>query len=164
MFLVGRSHRELLIGGPATTTRRRDWRSLPRPGQILVSPDTARLLPRSCRGARSGAGILLAAVPCPVRVVAAGRAADADGRGDRRAACRTRSARICSEGIAAPEHRTATVAFLQFGGLDEVIADEGPSTRRRPLDEVVRLVQDAAERYEVGFLDSDIASDGARSG
>ena len=65
-------------------------------------------------------------------------------------------------GSAAPEHRTAAIAFLHFGGLDEVIAREGLAGAGSRLDEVVRLVQDAVERYDVCFLDSDIASDGMK--
>ena len=65
-------------------------------------------------------------------------------------------------GSTAPEHRTAAVAFLHFGGLDEAIAREGAAGAGRRLDEVVRLVQDAVERYDVCFLDSDIASDGRK--
>ena len=34
-------------------------------------------------------------------------------------------------GAAAPEHRTATIAFLQFGGLDQVLAREGARSPRR---------------------------------
>ena len=65
-------------------------------------------------------------------------------------------------GSAAPEHRTAAIAFLHFGGLDEVIAREGLAGAGSRLDEVVRLVQDAVERYDVCFLDSDIAADGMK--
>jgi len=65
-------------------------------------------------------------------------------------------------GSTAPEHRTAAVAFLHFGGLDEAIAREGTAGAGSRLDEVVRLVQDAVERYDVCFLDSDIASDGLK--
>ncbi len=65
-------------------------------------------------------------------------------------------------GANAPEHRTATIAFLQFGGLDELIAQEGRESAARRLDELVRSIQDACERYEVCFLDSDIAGDGGK--
>jgi class 3 adenylate cyclase/tetratricopeptide (TPR) repeat protein len=65
-------------------------------------------------------------------------------------------------GSAVPEHRTATIAFLQFGGLDEVMVRDGAASAARRLDELVRLVQDAVERYDVCFLDSDIAADGGK--
>ncbi len=65
-------------------------------------------------------------------------------------------------GLATAEHRTATVAFLQYCGLDEVIAHDGAQDAARRLDELVRLVQDAVARYDVCFLDSDIAADGGK--
>ena len=43
-----------------------------------------------------------------------------------------------------------------------MVAREGPAGAGNRLDEVVRLVQDAVERYDVCFLDSDIASDGLK--
>ena len=65
-------------------------------------------------------------------------------------------------GHAAPEHRTATIAFLQFGELDRLLVEEGTEPAVQRLDQLVRLVQDAAERYEVCFLDSDISSNGGK--
>ena len=49
-----------------------------------------------------------------------------------------------------------------FGGLDELVAREGAAAAAQRLDELVRLVQEAADRYEVCFLDTDIASDGGK--
>jgi class 3 adenylate cyclase len=62
MFLVGGSHRELLVGGPATGTVVA-MESAAAAGQILVSADTAGLLAPNCLGARRGAGVLLARAP-----------------------------------------------------------------------------------------------------
>ena len=64
MFVVGRSHREFLIGGEPTTTIV-GLEAAASSGQILVSPETARLLPRSSVGARTGPGFLLARSPAP---------------------------------------------------------------------------------------------------
>ena len=63
MFLVGGSHRELIIGGEATTVV--GLEAAASAGQILVSPETARLLPRSSVGARTGPGFLLGRAPAP---------------------------------------------------------------------------------------------------
>jgi AAA ATPase domain len=43
-----------------------------------------------------------------------------------------------------------------------VVVREGADSAARRLDELVRLVQEGVERYEVCFLDSDIASDGGK--
>ncbi len=48
-FLVGSSHREYLICGPAASTVV-EMEAAAQTGQILVSPETARLLPARCTG------------------------------------------------------------------------------------------------------------------
>src|SRR5436305_11985474 len=56
MFLVGGSHRELLIGGRATSTVV-GMEDLASARQILVSRDTAARLPRRCLGVPVGDGL-----------------------------------------------------------------------------------------------------------
>ncbi len=160
MFVVGGSHRELLIGG-AAATKVVALEACASSGQILISPETARALPRSCLGAKTGPGVALsrspegceweppAGLPTPAREVIESFLP---------VAVRAHLLR----GSTAPEHRTAAISFLHFGGLDEVIAREGPEGTGRRLDELVKLVQDAVERYEVCFLDTDIANDGIK--
>jgi class 3 adenylate cyclase/tetratricopeptide (TPR) repeat protein len=160
MFLVGGSHRELLVGGRAATTVVA-MEGLASAGQVLVSPDSAALLPHGCLGAEVGSGVLLARSPAP-------RDWGADDgmptvAGEVLAA--TLSTAVRSHvlgGHAAPEHRTASIAFLQFRELDEVIEQEGIPAAARRLDQLVRIVQEACDRYEVCFLDSDISSDGGK--
>ena len=160
MFLVGGSHRELLIGGSATTTVV-EMEALASAGQILVSPETAGLLPRGCVGGAVGSGVLLARAPtAPDWTPMADSVKAAD---DAIANCLPTIVRAhLLGGHTAPEHRTASIAFLQFRGLDELIAGEGAERAALALDELVRMVQDAAERYEVCFLDSDISANGGK--
>ncbi len=160
MFLVGGSHRELLIGGDGTTTVV-EMESLASAGQILVSLQVAALLPGSCLGAEVGSGRLLARSPtdsdwtAPEEPVAPSDEAIA--------ACLPEIVRPhLLEGHAVPEHRTASIAFLQFTGLDRIVADLGAGATASRLDELVRQVQDACQRYEVCFLDSDLAADGVK--
>ncbi len=159
MFLVGGSHRELMVGGPAASTVVA-MEGLASAGQILVSPETAALLPRGCLGGAVEEGSLLARAP------SAGAWTPPNGQimpsDELIAECLPNIVRShLLGGHAAPEHRTATVAFLQFGELDELI-ERGPESAAQALDEVVRLVQDAAGRYEVCFLDSDISSNAVK--
>ena len=160
MFLVGGSHRELLIGGSATT-RVVEMEGLASAGQILVSPETAELLPHGCLGGAVGSGVLLARAPtAPEWTPLADSVKAAD---DAIANCLPTIVRAhLLGGHTAPEHRTASIAFLQFRGLDELIAGEGAEHAGLALDELVRVVQDAAERYEVCFLDSDISANGGK--
>ncbi|MGZ4331303.1 MAG: adenylate/guanylate cyclase domain-containing protein, partial [Solirubrobacteraceae bacterium] len=160
MFVVGDSHRELFIGGSAATTVV-EMESAASPGQIVVSPQTAGHLPRSCVGANVGSGFLLSRSP-PAREWSSppGLVTPTDEviAAFLPAAVRTQ----LLEGSIAPEHRMAAVAFVRFGGLDELVAQQGAVTAARRLDELVQLVQEAADRYEVCFLDTDIASDGGK--
>lgn len=160
MFLVGGSHRELLIGGSGTSTVV-EMESLAAAGQILLSAATASRLPRGCVGEALGTGMLLARAPAtsdwvvsdepvlpPVEAIAA---------------CLPEVVRPhLLGGHAAPEHRTASIAFLQFTGLDGLIERDGADAAADRLDELVCAVQDACDRYEVCFLDSDISADGAK--
>ena len=160
MFIVGGSHRELLIGGPAASTVVR-MEQCAQAGQILVSEDTARRLGPTCRGSSLGPGVLLARAPAPREWVPAAALPLPPQEviaGLLPAAVRSH----LLSGPTAPEHRTATIAFLQFGGLDRVLERDGAESAARRLDELVRLVQEASERYEVSFLDSDIAFDGGK--
>ena len=61
-----------------------------------------------------------------------------------------------------PEHRAATIAFLRFSGVDELMAAEGPDAVADALDEVITAVQDAAAADEVTFLATDIDEDGGK--
>jgi class 3 adenylate cyclase/tetratricopeptide (TPR) repeat protein len=160
MFVVGGSHREFVIGGGGTT-KIVALEAAASAGQILLSPETARKLPRSCVGAQTGPGFLLARSPAarewqpPI-----GLPSPSEDVVERFLPVAVRA--HLRSGSTAPEHRTAAVAFLHFGGLDEAIAREGTAGAGSRLDEVVRLVQDAVERYDVCFLDSDITSDGLK--
>jgi class 3 adenylate cyclase/tetratricopeptide (TPR) repeat protein len=160
MFLVGGSHREFLIGGRGATTVVA-MEGLASAGQILVSADTACMLPPGCLGAEVGTGILLARAPAPRDWTPSnGFALPSDDM-----MARTLSTMVRAHVLAAhapPEHRTASIAFLQFRGLDDMIEQQGPAVTGERLDRLVRIVQDACDRYEVCFLDSDISSDGGK--
>ena len=160
MFVVGGSHRELLIGGPAASTLV-SLEAAACSGQILISPDTAQALPRASVGQRVGPGRLLARAPAACEwATSAGLPAPP---GEVIASFLPPAVRAhLLSGSAVPEHRTATIAFLQFGGLDELLLQHGAESTAGRLDELVRLVQEAVERYDVCFLDSDIAADGGK--
>ncbi|MGZ4248550.1 MAG: adenylate/guanylate cyclase domain-containing protein [Solirubrobacteraceae bacterium] len=160
MFLVGASHRELLVGG-AGASAVAEMEGLASAGQILLSPDTAGLLARECLGAQIGRGTLLARPP----VAAPWAAPDeiVEPPDEAIAECLPLIVREhLLGGHAAPEHRTASVAFIQFKGLDELLDRGGTEAAARALDELVSAVQEACERYEVCFLDSDISGDGGK--
>jgi class 3 adenylate cyclase len=159
-FLVGGSHREYLIAGPAVSSVV-EMEAAASAGQILVSTATARLLPERWTGVACGPGVLLARVPeQPSWTPGDAHELPPD---DDVAACLSTAVRAHLRGApAAAEHRTATVAFLQYGSLDRMIATSGPAAAADALDELVRAAQEAADRYEICFLNSDIAADGGK--
>lgn len=160
LFLVGGSHREFLIAGPSATTVVA-MEALASTGQILLSGQTAELLPRRCLGAARGPGVLLARAP----KLASWRP-DGDTRKPpievvERCISTVLRAHVRSAAVA-PEHRMTTVSFLQFGLLDELIDKEGVDAAAQALDELVRVAQEGCDRYQVCFLGSDIAAGGGK--
>jgi class 3 adenylate cyclase/tetratricopeptide (TPR) repeat protein len=159
MFLVGDSHREHLIGGEATTIAL-TMEKRASAGQILVSAATAAALPNGWLGSACGSGTLLGRVPAMPALTPAVLA-----RPPQEAVLNCLSneirAQVTSTGVS-PEHRTATIAFIECGKLDAFIADHGPQAAADGLDTLVRAAQRAADRYRVCFLASDVAPDGAR--
>jgi class 3 adenylate cyclase/tetratricopeptide (TPR) repeat protein len=159
-FLVGDSHREYLIAGPAAS-RVVAIEGAASTGQVLLSPETAAILPRGCLGKAVGPGVLLRRVPSVPATVPDELATHPSD--DAVALCLPVGVRAhVSAGPATPEHRNATVAFVQFGGLDELIERSGPRAAADAVDEVVRAVQEAADLFQVCLLGSDIGADGGK--
>ena len=95
MFVVGRSHREFLIGGEPTTTIV-GLEAAASSGQILVSPETARSAASQFRGRAHRTRLPARPVPSAVRMGAAGRAAQSDRGGDRELPPGRGPSRICA--------------------------------------------------------------------
>jgi class 3 adenylate cyclase/tetratricopeptide (TPR) repeat protein len=158
-FLVGDSHRELLIAGPAAT-RTVEMEATSEAGEILVSAETASVLAADTLAEAKGEGRLLRAAPeirgsvaplPPVEGIPLEIAVPAPLR-----------AQLLEIGPLEGEHRHASIAFVRFSGTDEIIATEGPEAAADALDALVRAVQAAAEEHRVTFLESDIDRDGGR--
>src|SRR3954451_8611935 len=62
LFLVGESHRELLLAGPAPTTVVA-MEKVAEAGEVLLSRATASRLPGRCHGPAKGPGVLLSSTP-----------------------------------------------------------------------------------------------------
>ena len=158
-FLVGESHRELLVSGPAAT-RTVEMEAASEAGEIVVSPETAAYLAPELLGEAKGPGILLTGrpdvrgrfVPLPAvdaEVVAASVPVPL-------------RAQLQEVGPLEGEHRNAAVAFLRFSGIDDTIRSEGADAAADALDVLVRAIQAAAEEHKVTFLESDVDRDGGR--
>ena len=159
-FLVGESHRELIVTGPAAT-RTVDMESTATAGEILVSPDTAAALPPKTLGQPKGEGILLRSGPSGISFAkdqVEVPVASIDVAGCIPLALRE----YLLSGFSEPEHRTATVAFVHFDGVDEMTHERGPGVVADGLHELVSVVQRQAQENGVTFLGTDIDHDGGK--
>jgi len=156
-FLVGGTHRELIVAGPAATATL-ELEDLASAGEVLVSAGTAAALPPAALGGgRSGARLLA-------------RSADLGSSGEWSAEVEAHAAlehlvppalrAPLASGAVEPEHRHATAAFVKFKGTDQLVAD--PRVAGERLAELGRIVDDAAETYGVTWLESDIDRDGGK--
>ncbi len=160
LFCVGNTHRELIVTGPAgtmTTMMEHEADA----GEILVSSATRDMLPRGAVSGPKGAGWLLR---WRKPVVAPGTFDGRSGIGDERmdqwlpTALRSYLAASAPE----PEHRVATVGFVRYCGLDQVLEDEGPASVADGLHALMSVIQAAADAEGVTFLATDINEDGGK--
>jgi class 3 adenylate cyclase/predicted ATPase len=158
-FLVGGSHRELLLAGPAVTETVA-MEAGADAGEILLSQAAAVALPKNASGAEKAGGRLLRR---NVPVSTARLEPLPDVAGLPLELCVPVAIRDYLGGDPVePEHRQATVAFVQFAGSDKLLAEDGAPALAEALDELVRAVQTAAEEHRVSFLETDIDVDGGR--
>ena len=159
-FLVGDSHRELVVTGPAAS-QTVTMESTATAGEILVSRDTAAVLPAETIGRSKGEGLLLKRGPSTL----------AFDRDDNEVPLSSIDVRLhiptglrdhLLSGFAEPEHRTATVAFVHFDGVDDRVMSRGADVLAAELHELVSCVQAAAETNGVTFLGTDIDHDGGK--
>jgi class 3 adenylate cyclase/tetratricopeptide (TPR) repeat protein len=157
-FLVGDSHRELIVTGPEAS-QTVAMESAADAGEILLSPATAAGLDGRLLGATKGGGYLLKKAP-PV-----GRTEPIPAVGALQdlmvfvplAICRRLAANL-DEG----EHRQVTIGFVHFGGTDALLASAGPVELLRRLDDLICAIQTVASEHAICFLGTDIDSDGGK--
>jgi class 3 adenylate cyclase/tetratricopeptide (TPR) repeat protein len=159
-FLVGGSHRELIVTGPSATTTA-TMEGTAEAGEILVSQATAGLLLPRVLGGPKGPGILLRSEPpglSPDRPDT-----DIDVTADDVESCIPIGTReYLLYGTHEPEHRQVAIAFLHFDGTDAMIEREGSRAFAAHMDVLVRDVQAAVDEHEICFLGSDVDKDGGK--
>lgn len=162
--LAGSSHLEHLVLGPGAKGIV-ETEGLAENGQIVVSPATAALLPDPAviRATTTADGevLLLRRAPLDVDV----NPHEVIPRPPNDVVARALSTAVRAHvlgGRAAPEHRRACVAFLQFRGTNAIIAEEGIDAAAAAVQELVADAQAAADAWDVCFLDSDIDADGGK--
>jgi class 3 adenylate cyclase/tetratricopeptide (TPR) repeat protein len=148
-FYVVGPHRELVVAGPVSTMTAA-MEGAADAGEILMSLDTAALLPQSCVGDAKGEGVLLARAPQRVAAPGIVEREDADLSRFIPRALRT----TLAAGPVQPEHKPATIGFA-FVGLDDgfALAD---------LDATFERIETVLATYDVTFLATDLAGGGVK--
>ncbi len=158
-FLVGASHREFLVVGPAASSVV-SMEAAAGAGEIVVSAATARGINSSLVGAEKGPGHLLRRSP-PASGDPLIPVAGVDPGVDLLEGIPV-GLRDVLVGHQDSEHRRVTVAFIHFDGTDALIDEEGPAETARRLDVLVTDVQRAVDRQGVTFLATDVDRDGGK--
>jgi class 3 adenylate cyclase/tetratricopeptide (TPR) repeat protein len=159
-FLVGKRHRELVLLGPAADGVV-ETENAASAGEILLSPTTLALLPKSASRPRADGLPLLrwrkpAVAPCgppPARPVP-------------EELLQTLFPRVLGDflapGAPEPEHRVACIAFIRFSGTRAMLANQGPDAVARALDETFVPIQECLDAEGVTLLAVDVDRDGGK--
>ncbi len=156
-FVGGGSHRELVIAGPATSVTVA-MEAAANATEVLMSSAMAALLPLRNVAESRGGGYLLRGHPKAPFVDPVQLECERDGSANLAAGL----VRHLASGTAEPEHRLATVSFLQFLDLDRLLHSGRPDEAAARVHDVLTLVQEAYEKYGVTFLATDLAADGGK--
>ncbi len=157
-FLIGDSHRELILTGSAATATVA-MEGFAEATEILVSRTTAAALPSEAIGDAKGPGFLIRG---SVPELAGGTVDVRPPAGDLERYIPIAVRQAVQAGSNEPEHRQVTVAFLQFMGVDSMLYEEGPDAVSAALTELVTHVQAAVDPRNVAFLATDIYDDGGK--
>src|SRR3954447_25342144 len=159
-FLVGNSHRELIVTGPAATeTVTMEGTAVA--GEILISTATAAALPQRVLGDAKEPGVLLKAEPPGLTRESSTTEADVQGLDLSGYVPLSVRGHVLGGGED-PEHRRATVAFIHFDETDGYIAHHGMEALAEALHELVSETQAAVDEQGITFLGSDIDKDGGK--
>jgi class 3 adenylate cyclase/tetratricopeptide (TPR) repeat protein len=159
-FLVGDSHRELIVTGPAASTTV-SMEGAADAGEIVISPATSRSLRAGLVGAAKGPGHLLLrapTVPEDAFLPFEPFSEDLDLSSVIPVGLRDALANASDDS----EHRRVSLAFIHFDGTDKLIEEEGPAETADRLESLVTNVQRAVDRQQVTFLATDIDRDGGK--
>ena len=161
-FLVGGSHRELLVTGPGISETAALEAAADR-GRDPDQPRDSGRDPGVADRAEEGSG-----PPAPPGPDASGRRGSSGTwpptsrlTSTLPTASRPVSARRFSPRVP-PSTGASPIAFIHFDGTDELIRDRNLDDVAHHLGELVRTVQEAADRQEVTFLASDVDRDGGK--
>ena len=159
LFMVGGSHRELVVTGEAATTTV-EMEAAASAGEIVVSAPTAARIPARLVRNEKPPGLLLRNTRVPT--LADSHPAPPDTTVDVRQAIPLALREHLLSGTIEPEHRQVSIAFVHFDDVDRVVAGDGAEAAAEALHELVGRVQEVADEQGVTFLATDIDRDGGK--
>ncbi len=160
-FAVGTSHLEMLPTGPAWS-RTVAMEHAAEPGAILVSAETAALLPGDLLGDRKASGVLLLREP-PGHDEKIAYIPRPKMPPEPLLRCLSPAIRAhVLAGGGTSEHRPVTIAFIRFEGTDALIEQKGTAAAAAALHRVVSIVEAATEEQGIAFLGSDVDAHGGK--
>ncbi|MGB8361860.1 MAG: adenylate/guanylate cyclase domain-containing protein, partial [Acidimicrobiia bacterium] len=158
-FLVGESHRELIVSGPAASATT-EMEATAEAGEIVVTTDVKDALPDEFVGEPKGNGWLIRKrkIDYPACGLILRPPGDTALTTMVSVGLRDHLGAVAQDS----EHRIATIAFMSFKGIDVIIREQGPEEAARRLEALVVAAQAAADREGLTFLASDIDADGGK--
>ena len=158
VFTVGTSHRELVVAGP-TLTRTLELESTATRGQVLLDAAVAAALdPVDVRAVEPGAALLRRAPAVPPAGAPPRPPGSAEVRAGLPEALHDHLDGRRKEG----EHRLASVGFVKFGGVDEVLHRDGADVLAGALHDLVTVVQRSCDEVGVTFVATDVDVNGGK--
>ena len=160
LFLVGSTHRELVLAGP-DASQAAVIESSARAGEIGLSAAAAARLPaRAVRPRDDGLPLLRwrqapspPAGPAPQRPVTEELLWSLFPRA---------LGQVLARGAPEPEHRVACIAFARFSGTDRWLEAQGPESLAEALQATVGAAQDILATEDVTLLAVDLDRDGGK--
>jgi class 3 adenylate cyclase/predicted ATPase len=160
LFLVGKTHRELLVLGP-TASMTAHTESIAQRGQIVVSEATAGALPPGSVRPNPDGGMLLRWRSDPLAGTVLPPGPDA-ALADPSGLLPPTLVGALSQGRIEPQHRTATIGFFKYTGTDRLLAEEGHDELALRLEATLGRLQYELEAESATLLHVDIDVDGGK--
>ncbi|HEX4529105.1 MAG TPA: adenylate/guanylate cyclase domain-containing protein [Acidimicrobiia bacterium] len=162
LFLVGEAHKEFIITGPAAS-RTVAMEGAAAAGEIVVGDTTAGALRAADLGATKGPGRLLRRAPrWTVGSTPTGAPVVPPSDLDLSRCIPVALRDSLMADLREPEHRLVTVAFVHYSGTDAMLEQLGAGRVAAALEQLIVVVQRAADRQNVAFLGTDIDADGGK--
>jgi class 3 adenylate cyclase/tetratricopeptide (TPR) repeat protein len=160
LFLVGETHRELVLAGRDASLAAAT-EAAANAGEIGVSAATAARLPASAVRPRDDGLLLLRwrRPPAPPAGASPQRPAE---EALVRSLFPRRLGETLARGAPDPEHRVACIAFVRFSGTDALLEREGPEAVAAALQATVGTAQRILETEDVTLLAVDLDRDGGK--